>query len=277
MRKLHLSYSSFVAVGAALFSISAFAQQEEKPPAFEWPDGAKCALSLSFDDGRTSQVDAGLDLFERYGAKVTFYVTPSSVERRLEGWKRAVRSGHEIGNHSLVHPCSGNFQWSRGKALEKYTLNQMAKELSDANRQIAELLNVAPVTFAYPCGQTFVGRGVNTQSYVPVAARQFLASRGWMDEAPNDPAYCDLAQLYGMELDGKTFRELEPLLEETRKNGLWLVFGGHEIGVDGRQTTRTDTLERLLEYAADPANGIWLAPVKDVAEYVVERRTINRN
>jgi peptidoglycan/xylan/chitin deacetylase (PgdA/CDA1 family) len=76
---------------------------------FRWPDGKKAAVSLSFDDARLSQVDNGLALFKKEGVKVTFFVQPSGVEKRLAGWKQAVADGHEIGNHSLTHPCTGNY------------------------------------------------------------------------------------------------------------------------------------------------------------------------
>ncbi len=52
---------------------------------FQWPDGKRVALSLSFDDGRASQVEGGAALLDRHGVKATFYVTPSSVEPRLDG------------------------------------------------------------------------------------------------------------------------------------------------------------------------------------------------
>ena len=35
-----------------------------------------------------SQVDSGTTLLDRYNVKATFYVVPSSVEKRLEGWKK---------------------------------------------------------------------------------------------------------------------------------------------------------------------------------------------
>ena len=87
------------------------------------------ALSLSFDDGRESQVTQGLPVFARHAAKVTLYVVPSAVERHLEGWKQAAAAGHEIGNHSLTHSCSGNFAFSRQKALEDHSLARMRAEL----------------------------------------------------------------------------------------------------------------------------------------------------
>ena len=91
---------------------------QPSPAAFSWPQGARAAVSLTFDDARPSQVDVGLDLLNRLGAKATFYVVPVRMEERLEGWKRLASSGYEIGNHSLRHPCTGNFEWSRDTALE---------------------------------------------------------------------------------------------------------------------------------------------------------------
>jgi peptidoglycan-N-acetylglucosamine deacetylase len=241
-------------------------------PPMAWPGGARMALSLSFDDGRESQVTAGLQVFARHGAKVTLFVVPSAVERRLDGWKQAVAAGHEIGNHSLTHSCSGNFPFSRQKALEEHSVRRMREELVTANARIAELLGVTPRTFAYPCGQTFVGRGRATQSYVPVIAELFLAGRGWMDEAANDPSYVDLAQTTGVEMDGKDFAQITPLLDDARKAGAWLVLAGHEIGAGGRQTTRIAMLDELLAYAKDPANGIWLATVAEAADLVAKRQ-----
>lgn len=240
----------------------------------KWPEGKRVAVSLTFDDGRLSQVDKGTVLLDQYNVKATFYVVPSAVKERLEGWKKAVASGHEIGNHSLLHPCSGNFEWSRHKALENYSLEQMRKELTDANREIESLLGVRAEVFAYPCGQTFIGRGVNTRSYVPIVAELFLSGRGWLDEAPNDPTYCDFAQLTGVEMDGKDFEQIKPLIDNAREHNYWLVLAGHEMNDAGSQTTRLSMLKKLIEYAQDPANGIWLAPVGTVAKYV--KREIGR-
>ncbi len=241
-------------------------------PSVTWPGAARMALSLSFDDGRESQVTKGLPVFARHAAKVTLYVVPSAVERRLDEWKQAVAAGHEIGSHSLTHSCSGNFPFARLKALEDHSIARMHEELVESNRRIADLLDVTPRTFAYPCGQTFVGRGRDTQSYVPVVADLYRAGRGWLDEAANDPAFVDLAQTLGVEMDGKDFAEIQPLIAEATSRGAWLVLAGHEIGDGGRQTTRVAMLDELLAYAKDPANDIWLATVADVADHITRNR-----
>ncbi len=175
---------------------------------FEWPDGKRAALSLSFDDARLSQVDIGTGLFDKYGAKVTFYVVPERMKPRLDGWKQAAVNGHEIGNHTLYHPCTANFSWTRGHSLENYTLDDMRDELASTNQQIEELLGVTAGSYAYTCGQTFVGRGLDTKSYVPLIAEMFESGRGWLDEGSNAPGYLDMAQLLGIESDGKDFDQI---------------------------------------------------------------------
>ncbi|MFK7846758.1 MAG: polysaccharide deacetylase family protein [Rhodothermales bacterium] len=239
---------------------------------FEWPDEAKAAVSLTFDDARPSQVLKGTAVLDHFGAKATFYVVPDAVNDQLAGWKAAVAAGHEIGNHSMVHPCSGNFLWARDRALEKYSLSDMRAELEQANARLKELLGVTPVSFAYPCGQSFVGRGQQTQSYVPVIADLFVSGRGWLDEAASDPAYVDMAQLTGIEMDGKTFEEVLAILDQAKADGGWVVLSGHEMDNAGRQTTRLTMLEKLVPYLQDPANGFWLDTVGEIAGYVIENR-----
>jgi peptidoglycan/xylan/chitin deacetylase (PgdA/CDA1 family) len=239
---------------------------------FHWPNGKKVAVSLSFDDGRPSQIDVGLPLLDKHGVKATFYVNARSLGRRLEGWKKAAASGHEIGNHTNSHPCTVNLPFSRKNALEDYTIPMMEKELDGNNTEIVRLLGVKPVTFAFPCGQKFIGRGVDVQSYVPLIAKRFLAGRGFRDEGANDPVRCDLAQIMGMESDGLTFDQMKGLVATTAAERGWLVLAGHEIGSPGRQTTQAAALEEFLRYAAAPSNGVWLDTVAAVARYVRAQR-----
>jgi peptidoglycan/xylan/chitin deacetylase (PgdA/CDA1 family) len=241
---------------------------QEARTGFRWPEGKRVAVSFSFDDARLSQVDVGLPLFDRHGAKATFYVSPRSMAKRLEGWKKAVANGHEIGNHSNTHPCTGNFAFSARNALETYTMASLEKDLDAATAEIERQLGVKPATFAYPCGQKFVGRGTETRSYVPLVAAKFLAGRGFRDEGTNDPEVCDLAQLMGIESDGLTFEQMKSLTTQAAAQGRWLVFAGHEIGKPGSQTTLAAALEEYLPYAKDPANGVWLATVEAIAKYV---------
>ncbi len=256
---------------AFLVLLTAGAHAQE-PAKFAWPNGKQMALSFSFDDARLSQPDKGIPLLDKYGVKATFYLVPSSMEERLDGWKKAVKSGHDIGNHSLSHPCTGNFDWSRDNALENYTLQRMGAQLDSVNKILKKELGVNAVSFAFPCGQTFVGRGSGTKSYVPLVASMFETARLWLSEGPNDPSFCDMSQLTGVELDGKSFEQAKQIIESAKRKGLWLIFAGHEMNDSGTQTSRLATIEAICKYATDPANGIWISTVHDVASYVKEKR-----
>ena len=237
--------------------------------AFAWPDGKRAAISLSFDDARPSQLDDGLPILDRHGVRATFYVSPNRARERLDDWRAAAAAGHEMGNHTVTHPCSGNFPWSRTNALEDYTLERMERELLDANAFIREALGVAPTTFAYCCGQKYVGRGASLQSYVPLVARHFVVGRGFRDEAVNDPTFVDLAQAGGIESDGATFEDLCAWIRHACDVGGWVIFVAHDVG-DGfqRQAIRAEVLDALCAYCADPAHGLWLDTVTAVGAWV---------
>jgi len=236
------------------------------------------ALSLTFDDGRASQVTDGVPVLDSFGVKVTFYAQPENLLEELELWQEAVASGHEFGNHTIGHPCTGNFAWVRydSVVLESYDLDRMRAEVLQANDKIEELLGVRPVSFAYPCGQTYVGRGTNTKSYVPLIAELFQTGRGWLDETTNAPAHFDPAQVMAMRMDGEDFSTIRRLIERTKRNETWLVLAGHGIGDSTRWGTNLGMLKELLAYVQEPDNGVWIAPVSEVASFIAKEQATRK-
>src|SRR5277367_847446 len=101
-----------------------------KSKAFRWPNGRRAAVSLSWDDARPSAVETGVPILDRHGVKATFYVLPRNMTRQLKKWRAAAANGHELGNHTLNHPCMGNFiSWQTPETmLENYTLKRMERE-----------------------------------------------------------------------------------------------------------------------------------------------------
>ena len=259
--KIFLALSLFIGASSA----SAF-------DSFIWPQGKRAAVSLTFDDARESQLDVALPILNHHGVKATFYVLPDNVKLRLDNWKTAVVAGHEIGNHTINHSCSGNFPWVRKNALEDRTLEQISHEIDVANVAIGTMLDVTPVSFAYPCGQTFVGRGVNSKSYVPVIAERFNTGRTYPNQVANAPAFCDLSRLTGIKSDGLTWKELKILVDATLAKGTWLILVGHEVGIKDSQTMSADALTTLLEYAKTLQNDIWIAPVNEIASHIASTR-----
>lgn len=242
---------------------------------FSWPEPYRAALSLTFDDARLTQIDRGMAEFDARGVRCTFYVSLHNVEQRVDGWRAAIDRGHEVGNHTLRHPCSANYDFSRasGACTEDYTLEDMADELDVADRRIDELLGVRPRTFAYPCGETHVGRGDTTASYVPLVAERYLAGRGYQHDHPNDPRYCDLAHLLSYRFDVQPAEQHIATLEHARETGAWVILSGHETGGpdDYMLNVSISRLRSVLDYL-DGHDDLWVAPVADVAAWISARR-----
>ncbi len=239
-----------------------------------WPGGHRAALSLSFDDARASQLHCGMPTLQRLGVPATFFVLPEAVASDPLGWRRLLACGHEIGNHTLTHPCSANHVWSRHNALEQMTVRDYAHELSEANRRLRLLLGVEPAVFAYPCGETFVGRGLETTSVVPLVARRFAVGRTFNDCTANSPTELDFAQVRCVNSDARTFGDLRPMLEATLDDGAWLVLGGHEISDSGveRESTRARTIERVIGWCRE--HGFLIDTLGAAARVIEEMRSL---
>jgi peptidoglycan-N-acetylglucosamine deacetylase len=235
----------------------------DRPPL---PNGARVALSLTFDDSRESQLEVVVPILGAYRLRATFFVLPTPVARRQSDWKAVVENGHEIGNHTVTHPCSANFGFSRTNALEDYSLDRMEAEIDEASGRIERLLGVRPESFAYPCGQSFVGRGEGRTSYVPLVARRFVAARGYGSETANDPYRCDYAHLEAFTADGLDAEGLVGLVDQAGATGRWVIMVGHDVGERGEQTVLIPSLEALCHRAAQA--DVWVAPLAEVARYL---------
>ncbi|MEC8993372.1 MAG: polysaccharide deacetylase family protein [Candidatus Latescibacterota bacterium] len=239
---------------------------------FPWPEGKRFALSLSFDDARASCLDHGIPLLNTHGVKATFYVLPHPVEEHLESWRAAAEAGHEMGNHTASHPCSANFHWiSPDRRTEDWTLPQMETDLDEATVALQRLLDVTPRSFAYPCGNTTVGRGEQAHSYIPAIAKRFVCGRLFKSEGPVDPDTADLSAVFGVDMDERDYADLVPYLDQARERSTWLVLAGHDMCLDKRQGVRRETLEALCVLADGDA---WVAPVADVADHILAHRQV---
>ena len=243
------------------------------PDRFAWPDGARAAVSLTFDDGRVSQLIHGLPILDRHDVQATFYVTPDCVDPHLDQWRRVAADGHEIGNHSLSHVCSGNFGWGC-MTLEDMTLDEMEADILAGRDGLAERFGRTPRTFAYPCGQDFVGRGESCRSYTPLVAKYHIAGRRFREETYNDPGFSDLTRLAGTEGDGCSFQQLQRMLDNARDQHAWIVLAIHDVGTDQpAQVMPADVLDALCAHCKDADNGIWIDTVEHIADYIVQKRS----
>jgi len=241
---------------------------------FKWPRGCECAISLTFDDGLPSQLKVAIPLLDKYGIRATFYLCPSGSDwrERLKPWRKVAEEGHEVGNHTLSHPCSCNFPFASERCLERLTLKEIEADILEAQRRLEALTGRTPSTFAYPCYQSYVGRGASRSSYVPVVARYFIAARG-LGEKPwsNLPLRCDLHYLWSWPAERMSAAEMIGLTELTAMKGGWGIFTFHGVNEGHLPVSKYD-LELFLSYLIENEHRIWVAPMVEVAKYVIKLR-----
>lgn len=238
-----------------------------------WSAGYQGAVSLTFDDGMRSQFEIGVPLLNRHGIQATFYVNPREHDaENLARWSEAAAQGHEIGNHTVNHPCSKNFAFiadTGRRALEEMSWNEMAWELAETNRRLAAVqANPRVVSFAYPCYQPFLGKGAARVSYVPLVLEHCIAGRG-RGERANDPRYCDLGYLWSWPCERLTGAHLIGLAEQAAHEGRWAILTFHGIHEGHLAVAEGDLAELCAHLAANRAR-IWSAPVATVAAHVAE-------
>lgn len=228
-------------------------------------------MSLTFDDGMRSHLEVVAPLLGAAGLTATFYVLPrGDWAERAADWRAVAAAGHEIGNHSLTHPCSRGFRDRLDvPCLERMTLEEIEADVLAAEGRLTEALGPGPRSFCYPCYQSDVGEGPTRRSYVPVIARRFPAARA-RGERPNNPLTCDLHHLWSFPVERAGGAELVGLAERAAV-GSWSILTFHGVH-EGHLSVARGDLEELVGHLARHRDRLWVAPVVEVARRVAAWR-----
>ncbi|MGD0003123.1 MAG: polysaccharide deacetylase family protein [Anaerolineaceae bacterium] len=253
-----------------------------------WPGNYQGAISITFDDGLQSQLQFAIPALNERGIKATFYLNPRGSEedvansdswlKVLEPWIAVHQVGHEIGNHSLMHPCSLNIRadWLEGKNLLDWDLARIEADILEAQRRIKTVFPAQVYTsYAYPCYESTIGRGEKRQSYVPVVARNFIAARAKGElrgDLANDPFYCDLHHLSSWPVERQPGAFMVGLVELAIAAGLWGIFTIHGIHESHLPIGDTDFIE-LVDHLARRQEAVWVAPVAEIGAYIYHKLT----
>lgn len=245
-----------------------------------WPEPYRAAVSLTFDDGLESHLRSAIPLLDRAGLRGTFYLNPREAEGiwvdSLDRWQQAQSCGHEMGNHTVVHPCSLNVDlpWQQGHNLIDWTLEQVQADIFEAQRRLdAAFPGQKQNTFAYPCYESTVGRGRQRVSYTPFVAEHFVAARhkGEMQaNLANDPVRCDLHHLSSWPVERQPGALMVGLAEQAAQLARWAVFTFHGINEGNLMVGESDFCD-LVDYLARRAD-IWTAPLVEIGAYVRGRQ-----
>jgi peptidoglycan-N-acetylglucosamine deacetylase len=263
-------------LGAALWLGAAASAQEGS---FRWPGGARAAVALTYDDGIDGHLDIVMPDLEAAGLRGTFYVpgNSNSLRKRLGEWRAAAGRGHELGNHTIFHPCLRHEPGRErtwvvpDRALENYTVPRIAAEIAAMNTLLHAVDGREARTLAYTCGDETAGGA----SYVDAIRPMFPAARAYKHAFKGlaGPGTLDPYRVPSWALAGESGEEMIAWAEEAVRSGSLAVFtfhgvgGGHNINV-GREDHR-----KLLGWLAANRERVWTAPFLAVMEQVLKGRS----
>ena len=248
--------------------LGAFAQAAS-PTNSVWPNKAQCAVSLSYDDSVPIHHQQVAPLLEKHGLRGTFYLSVATLESP-DAWKKVAAQGHELGNHSLFHPCrrnAGNEAWlSADYDLGNYSPKRFRDELTIANLVYELIDGGKPRTYGNNCTNLTIGRGDDEQPMDPILDDLFVASRGTITNEAVDPTLPAFTRLGHYNGDSKTFEQMRAEIEIARAHGTWIIYMFHGVG-EGTHGLFVDDEEhrKLIEWLDQERDSIWTAPVVDVA------------
>jgi sialate O-acetylesterase len=249
-----------IACLAALFS-----QAQDTPT---W-NHRQCAVVLTYDDAIDADLDNVLPALDSLGLKATFYLIGSSpvVGKRLEEWRAAAREGHELGNHSLFHPCDGSLP---GRSfvpadfdLSKYSVNRAVAEIRITNVLLYAIDGKTKRTFAYPCGDL----KIRDTLFYTALRNDFVAARG-VTPRMDAIGQVNLDNIDCYAMNGQAAEEMIALVQKAMQTHTLLVFLFHGVGGGHSMNVGLNEHSRLLHYLKDHQKDIWIAPMVDVAEYI---------
>ncbi|MCT7942331.1 polysaccharide deacetylase family protein [Shewanella holmiensis] len=221
---------------------SIFSYAEAPANHFTWPNGSKLAVSLSYDDALNSQLDNVIPALDKRNLKASFYVvinSPVLLQRKAE-WQAAVLNGHELGNHSVNHPCSAslpNREWvQQAHNLDRYTVKQMVMELEQANAFLTTLDGKTERTYTVPCGDLLI----EGQPYLDNVRHLFVAIKGH----GLDPRFTPI--LYPA---GETGKQLIEYIQQQSSDTLLVNIIFHGVGGDYLSVT-AQAHEELVDFLA---------------------------
>jgi peptidoglycan/xylan/chitin deacetylase (PgdA/CDA1 family) len=238
--------------------------QNERP----WK-GKKCAVVITYDDAIIQHLDNAVPLLDSLGLKASFYITAYSPGCRLhlKEWRKVAAEGHELGNHTLYHPCVGDQpgrEWVPSDyKLNNYTVRRIVEETRMTNAFLEALDGKTKRTFAFTCGDT----KVHDTAFMDLMHDDFIAARSVRGQMHK----IDEVNLYDVDcyvVNGESGAQLIEWAKKAMETNSLLVVLFHGVGGGNALNVSLPAHSQFLHYLKKNEKDIWIAPMIQVAEYV---------
>ena len=237
-------------------------------------NGKKCAVVLTYDDALNIHLDKVIPALNAFNFQGTFYLITSlpAVTNRTAEWQAASKKGHELGNHTLYHPCDGSLPGrafiNKETDLSNYTVARAVKEIRTANQLLKDIDGKSERTFAYPCGDL----KIKDTLYYNYLKNDFVAARG-VEQGFLPAKEIDLANVNSFVENGTTAAQMIAQIEEAEKAESFIVFLFHGVGGEHPMNIDLEEHQKLLLYLKKREKDIWVTTMVDLGKYIQKKQS----
>jgi peptidoglycan-N-acetylglucosamine deacetylase len=179
-------------------------------------------------------------------------------------WRAAAASGHELGNHTVNHPClRGTFDMPAQYNSENYSVDVLLTEIGVMNTLLTAIDGKPKHAFATPCGQTRAGGEDYIGPLMASGRATFIRDSGVRSRSTEGP------KVLGTGFVGTSGTDMiawVKRVEDSRGVGV-IVF--HGVGGD-HLSVSAEAHQQLLGYLASRRDKIWTAPYSEVMSYIAK-------
>lgn len=242
------------------FSGNIFSQTiDENYEVGTWYGFKDAAVSYTFDDNYSNQLDVVVPMFNEFGFNLTLFTfTNSFLPANWEGLTEAAEQGHEIGSHTVTH-----------NNLSDLSDEEQESELADSRATIEENIPGYKVyTIAYP----FCVRGNDD-----LTRQYYIAARGCSGQiVPETPS--DFMNISSMIIGTEGYATAEALngrADAAVSSGGWAIFLAHGLdGEGGYSEISSSEIRGNLEYLSAHQDSFWVESFGNVFKYIRERNAV---
>jgi len=234
-----------------------------------WPNHAKAAVSLAYDDALNSQLDHALPALNKLNLKASFYLTLSSptVSNRLEEWRTAAKQGHELGNHTINHACQGSLagrDWVPAhNDLDNKFYREIIQEINTANTFLKAIDGETVRTFTVPCSDQFV----DNKNYVHALHNTFVGIKSHVGNVPQNRQSIKIMDAAVWAPSGKSGAELIAYAQKAALYGTIANFTFHGVGGDHLSISK-QAHQALLNHLTNNKDIYWVDTHRNISVYV---------
>src|SRR5450759_4234744 len=234
-------------------------------PGTPW-QGRKRAVVLTYDDAIDQQLDNAVPVLDSLDLKATFYVIAysTSVQNRMNEWKKLADKGYELGNHTLFHPCLGGpgRSWLKPDYdMRNYNVQRMVDETRMTNVFLQALDGKKKRTFELTCGDMKIG----DSSFINAMKKDFVAARAVRSEM-HQINQIDLYNVDCYMVNNNTAEEMIAWAKKAMETNSLLVILFHGVGGGNGLDVSLPNHWQFLAYLKQHQKDIWIPTMLEAAE-----------